>query len=87
MNIGDKVKLVDLGNIYSTYTDMFEKLNFKDLNENIIIDFDFDFYKDLEFTIINIAEHLHYRDIILYHISESCTNKELLVGEESIKKI
>lgn len=87
MNIGDRVKLVSLGNIYSTCTDMFERLNFKDLNENTIIDSDFDFYKDLEFTIINIAEHLHYRGTILYHISESCTNKELLVGEESIKKI
>ena len=87
MNIGDKVKLVYLGNIYSAYKDMFEKLNFKDLNENNIIDSDFHFYKNLEFTVINIAEHLHYKGIILYHISEICTNKELLVGEESIKKI
>lgn len=45
MNIGDKVKLVYLGNIYPTYIDMFEKLNFKDLNENKIINSDFHFYK------------------------------------------
>lgn len=86
MIIGDRVKLISVLYIYPTYKEFFEKLNFKNLKENDLSLDKLKYYKNIDFTIINIVENPEDSEL-MYHITDPITNKELLVTKDSISKI
>lgn len=87
MEIGDKVKVTDFGEVYSIYDDMFEKLNFKDKNFNGFEDDNGEKrYKRVTFTVFGKTQHEDDSRILLVAI-KAPDGFELLVGSKGLKEI
>lgn len=78
MVIGNYVKIIDTGKIYTTYQAMFDKLNFKKSNKK---------YRDCKIgekgVIFAISQHLANKDFILYAI-ELNSGEQILIGKEGV---
>jgi len=75
--IGQSVEIVNTGDVYTTYKKLFEKLGFKDCEDN-------DFYPDDQgktFTIFNKAPHIE-TGVPLIAITDGV--RELLIGEKGV---
>ena len=82
MNVGDRVRIVNEGKIYSTYNNMFEAIGFKNKNCNKFVK------KDNIGYIFDIRQHLSDRHKTL--LSVQCSNNQYLInidGVELIKEI
>lgn len=84
MEIGNKVRITNFGNTYTSYSQMFIRLGFKNPEENDIPWKRATFYKNQVFTIFNISKHPTLKTT-LYAIRHE--NLELLMGEGGIKRI
>lgn len=87
MKIGDKVKVIDFMQRYTTYEDMFRVLNFKDkVYNNFTKGKNSEDYKGVEFTVFGKMEHEYDSRIMLVAI-KAPDGLELLVRSKGLKKI
>lgn len=84
MKKGDKVKIIDAGHLYTTYTPMYKKFGFKDVSNN---------YKNLPlenandiFTVFAIDNHDQRSEITLCAIRND-SGLELLINAVGLKQI
>jgi hypothetical protein len=82
MKVNDKVKIGNLGNLYTTYSEMFERLGFKATIENYPSHVD-DYYKDAIFTVFAVEKHPHFGNPIVAIRGED--GEELLIGREGLR--
>jgi hypothetical protein len=87
MEIGDKVKVVDFMQRYTTYDTMFKLLNFKDKGYNSFTGGkNSEDYKGVEFTVFGKMKHEDDGRIMLVAI-KAPDGFELLVGSKGLKRI
>ena len=78
--VGDKVKVTKRGNTYSSYTDMFALLGFKNLERN-------DAFNDGTLAeVVAMTYHERIDEGVLYHIKTLDGKKESLIGKKGISK-
>jgi hypothetical protein len=80
IEIGDKVKIVNSGKIYSSYNFMFKKLGFKNIVQNDCPDN----FANLIFKVMGKAKH-EDEEITLYFIKSN--EVELLISKKGIEVI
>lgn len=80
MVVGNYIKIIDTGKIYTTYKTMFEKLGFRDPDKKK------DCKKGEKGTIFVITKHLTNEDYTLYGI-ELDSGKQILIGEKGVIRL
>lgn len=79
--IGDEVTIKNHGEIYTTYSKLFEQLGFKNQKENSTY---FENKKDLTYTVFNKCKHPNNKLLTMYGIVDGNGN-EILINQKGIK--
>lgn len=89
LKVGDKVKIINIGKMYSTYLKWVEK-NVKSKKLQNLFDagsYYLDGYENDIFTVKANALHGLNRNLMLYYIQNDRTKKCYIIGEDGIKRV
>lgn len=82
MKVNDKVQIKNLGNLYTTFSEMYKQLGFKNLEDNQPAHTD-KYYKTAVFTVFATAIHPNFGNNLVAIVGPD--GEELLIGKSGLK--